>query len=297
MSRKTVNGLFSIIIGVGLVAIGYIYFNFSTRPIIENRQDMISNGESNIFLYGQVVPEKSVDLEFENSGKIISIKKNVGDFVKAGTILAEQDMAEANVQLYKANAGVALAEANLKSTQSSLSREKYKLKSLKSSGASSNDREAQRAQIDSIEANVQAQQALLAVAKDNAKEVSLQLNKNILKAPFDGTIIRKNAEIGDLANPNVPNSSVLTMIAGNDVNALEINVFASQQDITKIKIGSDAKVTLDSYGPGTEFLAKISAIDPTETMKNGSAVYKVTLLFDQDDERIKSGVNVSVSIK
>lgn len=289
--KKTIIG----IIFFGIVGMIYIYFSFSLVPEIKETEIKVKNDKNNISLYGSVVPKKSVSLSFENSGKIVSINNKVGDFVKEGTILAVQNSEQANVKLLQANTGVILAEANLESASKNLLKEKYKLKSLKNNDASSNDKKAQQAQIDSLKAVVDLQKASLSQAKDIARQANIEVSKYILRAPFNGIIINKNIEVGELINPNVPNASVLTMIEGEDADALEINVFASEQDIDKIKVGDIAKVSISGIDM-EKFSAKISLIDIIKTNNNGNYSYKVTLIFDKKDDRIKPGMNVNVII-
>lgn len=296
MSDKTVKRILSVIIGAGVVALWYVWINYSTKPTLEEARSPEAAIGNAVALYGSVEPQKSVNLQFENAGKIISVEKNVGDFVKMGAILAKEDALVTDAQLNQANAGVSGAQANLDSLQSILQREKYKLKSLKASDAASNDKKAQKSQIDSAESNVEAAQASLVQAQDAVKVANMQVEKRILRAPFDGIITKKNVEVGDLANPNLPNSSVMSIMAGNDASALEIDVFASEKDLSKLKVGDAASVTLDAFDPAVKFSAKISAIDPTQTVQNGASVYKVTLLLDQKDDRIKAGMSANAVV-
>jgi multidrug efflux pump subunit AcrA (membrane-fusion protein) len=70
-----------------------------------------------------------------------------------------------------------------------------------------------------------------------------------------------------------------------------------EADIAKIKIGDSAKVTLDAYGSDTYFPARVTKIDPAETMVEGVATYKAILQFAENDQRIRSGMTANMDIE
>jgi len=76
---------------------------------------------------------------------------------------------------------------------------------------------------------------------------------------------------------------------------IEANV--SETDISKIKLGNNIALTLDSLGPNEKFSGKVIKIDPAETVVSGVIYYKVTSVFDMEDARIKSGMTVNMDIE
>ena len=75
-----------------------------------------------------------------------------------------------------------------------------------------------------------------------------------------------------------------------------IESYVPEVNIALIKIGDEAKVTLDAYGENILFYAKVISIDPAETIRDGISTYKVQMQFKENDERIKSGMTANVSI-
>jgi hypothetical protein len=69
-----------------------------------------------------------------------------------------------------------------------------------------------------------------------------------------------------------------------------------EADIAKVSIGQSAVVTLDAYGGGRKFNAKIIAIDPSAVIVNGAPTYKVTLEFTDENDAIKDGLTANVGI-
>src|SRR3989344_107523 len=134
------------------------------------------------------------------------------------------------------------------------------------------------------------QQAKVAKARAGADNIRAQIAKNVLAAPFGGTVTRQDAKVGEIVS------------AGEGVTALiseaefEIEAAVPEADLAKIKVGNSARITLDAYGADVNFDARVVAIDPAETMVEGVATYKTTLLFAVRDERIKSGLTANVDI-
>ncbi len=75
-----------------------------------------------------------------------------------------------------------------------------------------------------------------------------------------------------------------------------ISAAVPEVDVAKITIGDKAEVTLDAYGDTTVFPAAVSSIDPAETVIEGVPTYKVTLYFNDRDERVRSGMTANLDI-
>jgi HlyD family secretion protein len=109
-------------------------------------------------------------------------------------------------------------------------------------------------------------------------------------APFAGIITRQEYRLGETVSISDASISLI------DDKALDIEVNIPEADIAEVKIGQDATVDLDAYGPDISFNAKVVAIDPGETIVDGVATYKATLHFLTQDERIRSGMTANVNI-
>ncbi len=147
---------------------------------------------------------------------------------------------------------------------------------LTNAGADANRLAAARAAVTQAQARLSS---ALAVA-----------SKNSLRAPFDGVVTAVNIEKGEISS--VAKASV-SMISDS---AFQIKVKISEVDISSIKMGAKADVTLDAYGPDVKFEAVVSSIDPAATVDSGSPRYGVTLTFVQNDERVKAGMTANAEI-
>ncbi len=134
-----------------------------------------------------------------------------------------------------------------------------------------------------------------AKAQMDAAAAQLQLaqnsySDNSIVSPIDGIVTSVDAKVGELASPGKP---ILSLISSQK---FQIETYVSQNDLGKIKIGDKAAVTLDAYGSGVNFDASVISIDPAATVQNNIAGYKVTLQFNQNDDRVKEGLNANIAI-
>jgi HlyD family secretion protein len=127
--------------------------------------------------------------------------------------------------------------------------------------------------------------------KENAvEEARNELSDYYIRAPFDGILTRIDAKVGEIAKANEALVSMMSL------GAFQIESFIPEINIAQIKIGAEAKITLDAYGDEIIFPAKVISIDPAETIQDGVSTYKIKLEFTETDERIKSGMTANVII-
>ncbi len=134
------------------------------------------------------------------------------------------------------------------------------------------------------------QEAKLEQAEANVKNIEAQLAKTILVAPISGIVTKQDAKTGEIAAAGTPIVSIISE------SQFEIEANIPEADIAKVKVGNQARVTLDAYGSDTYFNVSVVKIDPGETIIEGVATYKTTFQFLQKDERVKSGMTANIDI-
>lgn len=205
MSKKIIIIYSFVVIAVGIGTTLFINFNFANHSDVSASLSLNNSKEPESV-------EKTSDLGFEKSGKIMYVAKKIGDHVAEGEVLAKIDSADVLAQCNQARAGVLVAQGDLAALQNLLKKENLK---LKSKGLSSNDKKIQKKQIASVENNIDSQRARVLQAQNYEKIANLQLDKTIIKAPFEGIISRQDIELGEVVNPNV---SVITITSANGSN-------------------------------------------------------------------------------
>ncbi len=137
---------------------------------------------------------------------------------------------------------------------------------------------------------IQAQAALVTQAQGNVDSVRAQIGKTIIRSPIAGVVTTQDAKLGEIATTGSPLISVIT--ASN----LQIESNVPEVDIGKITVGNPVDITLDAFS-GEHFSGHVVAVDPAETIVDGVVNYKITVSFDQKQEKIKSGLTANLRIE
>ena len=135
-----------------------------------------------------------------------------------------------------------------------------------------------------------ASKEALMEAKARADQANAILAKNKIVSPISGILTKSEPNIGEYVNAG----QIVFSVISNDLFKIEANV--PETDISKISIDNKARVTLDAYGDETIFDATVMSIDPAETIIEGVPTYKITLVFDKNDPRIRSGMTANIKI-
>lgn len=117
-----------------------------------------------------------------------------------------------------------------------------------------------------------------------------ELTKYRVTSPIQGIITKVDIKEGESTTVG---KSVFSIISDA---SFEIEAYVPEADIAKIKNGDDARVTLDAHGSDVIFKAKVSAIDPAETIIDNVPTYKTILHFIESDTRVKSGMTANIDI-
>lgn len=131
-----------------------------------------------------------------------------------------------------------------------------------------------------------------AVSAQEARVLSArgELLKHSVVSPISGTVTKVDIKVGE---SGAIGKNVFSIISDE---SFEVEAYVPEADIAKIKIGNNAKITLDAYGDDVVFNATIVSIDPAETTIENVSTYKTVLHFSKDDKRIKSGMTANIVV-
>jgi RND family efflux transporter MFP subunit len=110
----------------------------------------------------------------------------------------------------------------------------------------------------------------------------VNLENTHVRAPFDGTVLRKDAEVGEIVAPSsagggLSRTAIVTMA---DLATLEVEVDVNEAYIAQIRNGQSASITLDAY-PDTSFAGRVRQVVPTADRQKATVLVKVSIL-DRD---------------
>jgi RND family efflux transporter MFP subunit len=142
------------------------------------------------------------------------------------------------------------------------------------------------------DARVSAQRARVDAAAAMQRLAQANLENTIIRAPFTGTVLRKEAEVGEVVAPSVggglTRGAVVTMA---DLTTLEVEVDVNEAYIARVTGGQRARITLDAY-PDTAFRGEVRQVVPTADRQRATVQVKVGIL--DRDPRILSEMGARV---
>jgi HlyD family secretion protein len=176
-------------------------------------------------------------------------------------------LAASRAQIAQTRAAVAQAEASLAQAQSNLA------KLRRGPGAS-----------DLVIAEAQVTQGQLSL-----QQARLTRSNSELTSPTDGILTELNISAGELPNAARP-AAVIT-----DLSLFHIDITVDEIDIGKISEGQAVQVTLDAV-PDAQLLGHIDSIAPTPISSGGTVSYQVTVVVDESNVDLRSGLSATASI-
>lgn len=141
--------------------------------------------------------------------------------------------------------------------------------------------------------------SLLQARVDQAAATISQINSAITRrkivAPFSGTISSVDLKEGEstigISKDTSPGVSMLA------TDQYKVVIKIPEIDVARITANTPVSINLDAYGPDINFTGTLTAINPAETVVDGVPVYEGTVLFNEKDARIRSGMTATVTIK
>ncbi|HEX6407645.1 MAG TPA: efflux RND transporter periplasmic adaptor subunit [Gemmatimonadales bacterium] len=244
-------------------------------------------GSSSVTANGYVVARTRASVSAKLPGRIAELRVSEGSTLKKDEIIATLENADYQAQLAQAQAAEATARADLMEARASLataSRDAKRLRDIRtqdSKAVAEQDFDAAQGRESEAQARVQAAEARIGSARAAAGFARANLENTVIRAPFSGTVLRKEAEVGEVVAPSVggglTRGAVVTMA---DLTTLEVEVDVNEAYIARVTGGQPAKITLDAY-PDTSFRGRVRQVVPTADRQRATVQVKVSIV-DRD---------------
>jgi len=239
---------------------------------------------------GYVVARTKAAVAAKIPGRLAWLGVQEGSVVTKGEVIARLENADYAAAETEAEAEVATARATLLELQADrdeLEREFERLRDLRAQNAtlvSPQDAEAAQSRALQGAARVHAQEARVDAALAGVRLAQANLENTYVRAPFSGTVLRKEAEVGEVVAPSVggglTRGAVVTMA---DLGTLEVEVDVNEAYIARVRGGERARISLDAY-PDTAFHGAVRQIVPTADRQRATVQVKVAI--EDHDPRI-----------
>ena len=288
-----------------LVSAATYWFFLKPEPAIEVRTIIareISNQVASTVLNasGYVTARRQATVSSKFTGKVMEVLIEEGMQVEKDQVLARLD--DSNVA-----ASVALAEAQLRSSQTSLKETRALLDEARAifnrtkrlverKLASEAEMDRARAGLGSLAAQLERKQADVEVAEKQLDIYQQQLEDTVIRAPFAGVVVAKNAQPGEMISPVSAGGGFTRTGIGTivDMDSLEIEIDVNEAYINRVKAGQQIIATLDAY-PDWSIPCHVIAIIPTADRQR--ATVEVRVGFDGLDPRILPDMGVKVAFQ
>jgi len=286
---------------VVLIAAGGAWYLLVPRAAIVQTTPIVTTYPSQQFVVlnssGYVVAQRKAAIASKASGRLEWLGVTEGSRVKAGDVIARLDARDVAAQLDSANANIkvaqaaiAQAEAENRDAAASLARTQDL---LQQKFVSQSALDQAKARADRAVAGVASARAGFVAAQANARNAQVAVDYTQIRAPFDGIILSKSANVGDMVTPfSSAADSKGAVVTMADMSTLEVEADVSEASLSKITPGQPCEVTLDAL-PDIRFRGTVSRIVPTVDRAKATVMTKVR--FEAIDARILPEMSAKVS--
>ncbi len=246
---------------------------------------------------GYVVAQRKAAVSSKSTGRLAFLGVEEGSRVKKGQVLASlenedliaaRDQAIAQVKQAEADLGTARAEA----VDAGLQYRRYKTLVTQDLIAKQ-DFDTADARDKKALAGVAAAQARIKVAQAGLANAQAALEYTYIRAPFDGVVTTKYAEVGEVVAPfGAAVNARAAVVTMADLNSLMVEVDVAESNLDKVRLGQPCEISLDAI-PDRRFAGEVHMIVPTADRTKATVLTKVKFL--EKDDRILPEMSAKVA--
>ena len=247
---------------------------------------------------GYVTARRQSTVASKVTGKVVEVLVEEGMKVEKDQVLARLDASQANQALALAQAELGAARRTTAETDAQLKEatlRKRRVKDLVAGGiAAPSDWDAVEAEVGVLEARRATQEEQVHTAERAVDIARQSVADTVIRAPFAGIAISKNAQPGEIISPmsaggGFTRTGISTIV---DMSSLEIEVDVNEAYIQRVNPGQRVEATLDAYRDWTIPAHVITTIPAADRQK---ATVTVRIGFDQLDPRILPDMGIKVA--
>jgi RND family efflux transporter MFP subunit len=284
-----------------LALAAFAFSNGVGRPVTVETASVVTVYPSQAFTVlnatGYVVAQRKASVASKATGRLEWLGVMEGSRVKQGEVIARLESRDVAASREQAAANVKVATANLEQAQAELRDAEQNLARSRDLAAknfiSASALDGAVARFDKARAGVRSAEAAVAVARANLKVAEVAFDQTLIRAPFDGVVLTKNANVGDnitpFSNALDTKGAVVTMA---DMDTLEVEADVAESSLARIKVGQPCEILLDAV-PDQRFPGMVNRIVPTVDRAKATVLVKVKFL--ERDERVLPDMSAKVA--
>lgn len=284
--KVTVTVIVTIIV-IAIVTAGYLGWKNLTDPAIEVKMTTVtlqSVSQTNAILTasGYIVAQRKAAVASKGTGRLVYQGVVEGDKVLKDQVIARIDDSDIKAQLEQAKANFKLYEADLKDAKNSYSR----VVGLLKTGSST------QMEVDAAEARLNRTIASIDIAKAQVLAAEVAMENTLIRAPFNGTVLTKNADVGEVVAPlGAGANSKSAVVVMADMTSLQAEIDVSESNIEKIMLNQECEIRLDAY-PDKAYDGYVAKVVPTADRSKATVMVKVG--FKNYDQRVLPEMSAKV---
>ncbi len=246
---------------------------------------------------GYVVAQRKAAVASKATGRLEWLGVREGSRVKEGEVLARLENRDVTAQMDQAAANVRLARANLEQGQAELDEAQRALKRsrelLERKFVSQAAHDTAIARYEKARAAIAGYKAAIAVAEANYRAAQIAVEQTLIRAPFDGVVLTKNANVGDVITPfSSALGSQAAVVTMADMSTLEVEADVAESSLSKVKLDQPCEIELDAL-PNQRFRGVLHRLVPTVDRSKATVTAKVRFL--DNDPRILPEMSAKVA--
>ncbi|MDI6765312.1 MAG: efflux RND transporter periplasmic adaptor subunit [Bacteroidota bacterium] len=231
---------------------------------------------------GYIVAQRKASVASKATGRLVYLGFKEGDQVQKGEIIARIESEDVEAALAQAKAELEVANADKIDAEQSLERAQKLFEPQLIS----------QAEYDGVKARYDRVAAIIASRKAAVKAAEVQLENTLIRAPFDGTILTKNADVGEVVAPfSAGASSRVAVVTLADMRSLQVEADVSESNIERIDTQQPCEIILDAY-PDKRYRGFVDKIIPTADRAKATVLTKIR--FADIDHRVLPEMSAKV---
>lgn len=282
-------GKYYILAALALVAvIGYLWFTgtFAATTEVETTVATMtypSSANAVLTASGYVVAQQKASIASKATGRLVLLTVEEGDKVRKNQIIGQIEDQDVVATLAQVRANYEMSKADLNDAKQWLDRQR----SLFASGSAS------QAELDAAEARLNRVTASIKSAQASVVSSEVALENTRIRAPFDGTVLTKNANVGEVVAPFAAGAgSRAAVVTIADMSSLEVEADVSESNITRVKLDAPCEISLDAY-PDKRYQGFVHKIVPTADRAKATVMTKIR--FKDRDEHVLPEMSAKVT--
>jgi len=260
---------------------------------------------------GYVVAQRRASVASKGTGRLVELRVREGSPVRRGELIGRIDATDvvaslnvAQAAVGQSEAAVRQADAGLRQAQAEAANAEVELKrqqDLSAKGfvspqavdAAERRALSARAGIAAAQAAIGSAKAALEQARAQVKVQQVNRDNTEIRAPFDGVVLVKNANVGDMITPFSAAAGTLgAVVTVADMTTLEVEADVSESNVARVTVDQPVEITLDAI-PQARFRGSVARIVPTVDRAKATVMTKIR--FEKLDPRVLPEMSAKVN--